>query len=132
MTKRDANAVAVRSSGRFAYDGLERSIHEKARLGIMTSLLTQPSGVSFNDLKSLCDLTDGNLNRHLEVLLEDGLIAVEKEQSSRRSKTVCRLTPLGRKRFLEYLDELQRVVADAAEAAAPSVQTPQLRWSTGS
>jgi DNA-binding MarR family transcriptional regulator len=128
MSKRDA-----KSSGRFAYEGLARAIHEKARLGIMTSLLTHPEGVSFNDLKALCDLTDGNLNRHLEVLLEDGLIAVEKDQSARRSRTICRLTAQGRKRFLEYLGELQRVVADAAQAAASRpAASARLRWSTGS
>lgn len=129
MSKRDAKAHA---SGRFAYEGLARSIHEKARLGIMTSLLTHPEGASFNDLKSLCDLTDGNLNRHLEVLLEDGLITIEKDQSARRSKTTCHLTSRGRKRFLEYLDELQRVVADAAEAKSTKpAASPRLRWSTG-
>lgn len=131
MAERDRK-TADRSSGRFAYEGLERSIHEKARLGIMTSLLTHAEGLSFNDLKTLCDLTDGNLNRHLEVLQEDGLITVKKDQSSRRSKTVCRLTPGGRQRFLAYLDELQQVVADAAEAAAPAAPSPRLRWSTGS
>jgi DNA-binding MarR family transcriptional regulator len=117
-------------SGRFAYDGLQRAIHEKARLGLMSSLLAHPDGLSFNDLKSLCDLTDGNLNRHLDVLHADGLIAVEKDQSARRSKTVCRLTPLGRQRFLEYLVELQRVITDAAKAAAAQPAT-RLNWLTG-
>ena len=60
--------------GRFAYEGLERAIHEKARLGIMTSLSTQPQGLLFVDLKRLCSLTDGNLNRHLKVLEEEGLV----------------------------------------------------------
>jgi DNA-binding transcriptional ArsR family regulator len=120
-----------RSSGRFAYEGLARSMHEKARLGIMTSLLAHPEGVSFNDLKSLCDLTDGNLNRHLEVLLEDGLIAIEKDQSARRSRTTCRLTALGRRRFLDYVEELQRVVSDAAEAASRPAASARLRWSGG-
>ncbi|MES1213362.1 MAG: transcriptional regulator, partial [Singulisphaera sp.] len=51
------------AQGRFAYQGLERVLHEKARLGIMTSLVTRPEGLLFNDLKRLCDLTDGNLSR---------------------------------------------------------------------
>ena len=50
------------SSGRFAYDGLERVIHEKARLGILASLIAHPDGLLFNDLKDLCSLTDGNLS----------------------------------------------------------------------
>ena len=48
------------STGRYAYDGLERVVHEKARLGIVTSLVTHPQGLLFNDLKELCALTDGN------------------------------------------------------------------------
>ena len=62
--------------GRFAYDGLERSLHEKARLGIMTSLVTRPEGILFTELKRLCSLTDGNLSRHLDVLREAGLVEV--------------------------------------------------------
>src|SRR5262249_50646096 len=62
------------SSGRFAYEGLERVIHEKARLSIMTSLAAHPSGLVFTDLKEQCALTDGNLSRHLQVLHEAGLV----------------------------------------------------------
>ena len=61
------NNVAADHSGRFAYDGLERVFHEKARLGIMTSLVTNPRGLVFSDLKEFCALTDGNLSRHLQV-----------------------------------------------------------------
>src|SRR5947208_153614 len=60
--------------GRFAYEGLERVLHEKARLGIMTSLVTRPEGLLFSELKRLCALTDGNLSRHLDVLREAGLL----------------------------------------------------------
>ena len=51
------------SEGRFAYEGLDRVIHERARLSIVTSLATNPKGLTFNDLKRLCTLTDGNLSR---------------------------------------------------------------------
>ena len=54
--------------GRYAYDGLDRVLHEKARLGIMTSLVARAEGVVFNELKRLCALTDGNLSRHIDVL----------------------------------------------------------------
>ena len=74
MTQPKANAAD--SNGRFAYDGLERVFHEKARLGIMTSLVTNPRGLIFSDLKELCHLTDGNLSRHLQVLHEAGLSAL--------------------------------------------------------
>jgi DNA-binding transcriptional ArsR family regulator len=90
--------------------------HEKARLGIMTSLLARPEGLTFADLKLLCDLSDGNLNRHLAVLQETEFVEVEKEGAGRSSRTVCHLTRLGQTAFAEYLDELERVIADAAAA----------------
>ena len=108
-------------SGRFAYEGLQRVIHEKARLGIMTSLVVHPEGLLFVDLKQLCTLTDGNLNRHLQVLREAGFVEVWKGYRRNRSQTMCRITPRGRERFLDYVGTLEKVVADAAEAARASV-----------
>jgi DNA-binding MarR family transcriptional regulator len=108
------------SVGRFAYDGLERVIHEKARLGIMTSLAAHPTGLLFNDLKELCALTDGNLSRHLQVLNEAGLVEVWKGFQNNRPQTLCRLTDEGRKRFVEYVNVLESVVADAVAAARPA------------
>jgi DNA-binding transcriptional ArsR family regulator len=99
--------------GRFAYEGLDRVMHEKARLGIMTSLATHPEGLLFNELKELCSLTDGNLSRHIQVLQEAGLIEVWKRFQDRRPQTLCRLSPQGRKRFLAYLEEMERVLKDA-------------------
>lgn len=107
-----------KAPGRFAYGGLERALHEKARLGIMTSLAANPHGLLFNDLKLLCALTDGNLNRHLKVLQEAGLVEVSKHPVSGRSQTRCRITALGRDRFAEYIAALERVIADASVAAA--------------
>ena len=72
MTKNRSDDPA----GRYAYEGLERVFHEKARLGIMTSLVTHPRGLPFADLKALCALTDGNLSRHLQVLHEAGFVEV--------------------------------------------------------
>ena len=101
----------------FAYDGLDRAIHEKARLGVLTSLMAHPRGLAFVDLKHLCGLTDGNLSRHLQVLQEAGLLEIIKGYENNRPHTKCRLTPRGRQRFLDYLVVLERVVRDAAEAA---------------
>ncbi len=103
-------------SARYAYEGLERVIHEKARLGILTSLATNAEGLRFAELKRLCALTDGNLNRHLRALAEASLVVVDKVGEGRGSTTSVRLTETGRQRFIEYLDELQRVVADARPA----------------
>ena len=110
-------AKAAESTGRFAYDGLERVFHEKARLGIMTSLVSQPRGVVFSDLKEMCHLTDGNLSRHLQVLNDAGLVEIWKGFHKNRPQTLCRITDQGRRRFLEYITVLETVVHDAMTAA---------------
>jgi DNA-binding MarR family transcriptional regulator len=105
-------------AGRYAYEGLDRVLHEKARLGIMTSLVTKPDGLLFGELKRLCALTDGNLSRHLDVLHEAGLVEIWKGFENRRPQTLLRLSPEGRQRFLAYLEELEQVVRDAMPRAA--------------
>ena len=101
---------------RFAYDGLDRVIHERARLSVLTSLITHRKGLLFGDLKQLCALTDGNLNRHLQVLEEAKLIAITKGVQNNRPQTFCRITALGRRRYVEYLAVLEQVLLDAAAA----------------
>jgi len=126
--KPDADSEA----GRFAYQGLDRVLHEKARLAIMTSLMRHPTGVLFNDLKKLCSLTDGNLNRHLEVLHREKLVEVWKSQGSGRPQTLFRVTALGKKQFLEYLQELERLVHDALPGKRTQPVTMPLRgWTLG-
>jgi DNA-binding HxlR family transcriptional regulator len=104
------------SEGRFAYEGLDRVIHERARLSVLTSLITNPKGLAFGDLKQLCALTDGNLNRHLRVLEESKLVEIVKKIDRNRPLTVCRITATGRARFVEYLSTLEQVVQDAAQS----------------
>jgi DNA-binding MarR family transcriptional regulator len=104
--------------GRFAYEGLDRVIHEKARLSIITSLATHPSGLIFIDLKELCALTDGNLSRHLQILSEAGLIQIWKGFKDNRPQTLCQLTEAGRRRFVEYITVLENIVTDAVGAKA--------------
>ncbi len=101
-------------AGRFSYEGLDRVIHERARLSILTSLIANKHGLLFADLKRLCALSDGNLSRHLQVLQEAKLIAVSKGFEKNRPQTACRITALGRARYLEYLEVLEQVVRDAA------------------
>jgi DNA-binding MarR family transcriptional regulator len=103
-------------SGRYSYDGLDRVIHEKARLGILTGLLGRPDGLLFNDLKSLCALTDGNLSRHLAILQDAGLVEVWKGHKGKRPQTLVRITDHGRARFREYLNVLESVIHDAVPA----------------
>jgi DNA-binding HxlR family transcriptional regulator len=115
-------AKAASSEGRFAYEGLDRVIHERARLSVLTSLITHPKGVSFGDLKQLCSLTDGNLNRHLRVLEEAGMVSIAKGHDRNRPQTMCRITVSGQKRYLEYLETLEQVVRDAAQGATEGAQ----------
>ena len=124
-----------RLTGRFAYDGLDRVIHEKARLGIVTSLATHPGGLVFNDLKELCALTDGNLSRHLQILHEAGLVQIWKGYKDNRPQTLVQLTAAGRQRFLEYISVLENVVhgrprrRQARRCEAPQTK-PAPGWSS--
>ena len=117
MKAKSANATGPGSEGRFAYEGLDRVIHERARLSVLTSLITNPKGVTFGDLKQLCSLTDGNLSRHLRVLERARMVEIAKGVDRNRPLTVCRITASGRKRYLEYLSTLEQVVLDAAKVA---------------
>jgi len=108
---------APSSQGRFAYEGLDRVIHERARLSVLTSLITNPRGLTFNDLKQLCSLTDGNLSRHLRVLQKGNMVEIVKAQERNRPQTICRITTSGRKRYVEYLSTLEQVVRDAEKGA---------------
>ena len=119
MAKRNAKPTA-----RFAYEGLDRVIHEKARLSVLTSLVAHPKGLVFGDLKQLCGLTDGNLSRHLQVLQDARLVEVTKGFDRNRPQTVCRLTKLGRARYLDYLAVLEQVVRDAAGAIEQDAPSP--------
>ena len=108
MTKPD------QTTGRFAYDGLDRMIHERARLSILTSLASNPKDIGFGDLRQFCGLTD----RESEQASPDpgGGRARRDNQELRRNRphTSCRLTAAGRQRFLRYLNVLEQVVHDAA------------------
>jgi DNA-binding MarR family transcriptional regulator len=120
-----SKAKSPDNTGRYAYDGLERVFHEKARLGIMTSLVTNPRGLVFSDLKELCHLTDGNLSRHLQVLNEAGFVEIWKGFHKNRPQTLCRITDEGRRRFLEYVNVLETVVRDTLNASrTATVPTP--------
>jgi len=115
-----AEAVQPRSrEGRFSYEGLDRVMHEKARLGILASLAAHAGGLLFNDLKQVCSLTDGNLSRHMTVLSDAGLVEIWKGTTGPRSQTMYRLTASGRQRFAEYISVLEKVVADSQAEVQP-------------
>ncbi len=123
---------APSAEGRFAYEGLDRVIHERARLSILTSLITNPKGLAFNDLKKLCALTDGNLSRHLGVLEKGKMVEISKSYDHNRPQTLCRITSSGRKRYVEYLSALEQVIQDAAREAKAEPAHSQVRGLTPS
>ena len=110
-------------AGSFAYPGLDRVLHEKARLGIMTSLVAHREGLTFTDLKDLCELTDGNLNRHLAVLEEVKLVATHRAADQGRPQTIVTMTRAGRRKFENYLSVLEQVLADAARRQERSARS---------
>ena len=100
----------------FAYPGLDRVIHEHARLSVLSALASHPAGLPFNGIKELCSLTDGNLSRHLQVLSDAELVRISKGTDGIRPQTFCRMTAAGRRRYLEYLAVLEQIMRDARTA----------------
>jgi DNA-binding MarR family transcriptional regulator len=92
----------------FDFDKLDRTIHEKGRLGIMTLLATRPSW-PFQDLKAELEMSDGNLVTHLRTLHDAGFVAITREILD-RPQTSYSLTAKGRKAFEEYLGVLEQIL----------------------
>lgn len=88
---------------------LDRLIHERMRLGIVSALAVNDH-LSFNDLKRLLKTTDGNLSVHARKLEEAGYIACEKYFEGRLPKTDYRLTPPGRRALERYLDHMEAII----------------------
>jgi len=88
---------------------LDRVIHEKGRLAIMSMLAAVPE-VAFTELRDTLEMTDGNLTTHVRTLQEAGYVAVAKSFQNNRSLTTCSLTPAGRKAFAGYVTLLEQIV----------------------
>jgi len=108
------------------FDALEKIFHEPNRLAIMSALCAADGGVPFTDLKATCQLTDGNLNRHLKVLEEEGAIRMDKAFVQSRPRTTIHLTKTGFKRFNEYLGALTEVLEQARQAAGADSRKARL------
>jgi DNA-binding HxlR family transcriptional regulator len=91
---------------------LDRMIHERIRLGIVSVLAANPS-LSFTDLKRLLQTTDGNLSVHARKLEEAKYIACTKSFEGRVPKTEFALTPDGRRAFERYLDHMEAIIQAA-------------------
>jgi DNA-binding HxlR family transcriptional regulator len=101
-----------------AFEKLDRVIHEKGRLAIM-SLLAASDTLSFKELKEHLRMTDGNLSVHMRTLEEAGYVAVAKSFVNRKPRTDYSLTAGGRDAFQDYIRILEEVVRQGQQAEAP-------------
>ena len=88
---------------------LDRVIHEKGRLAIMSMLAASPE-LSFTELRDALAMTDGNLTTHIRALQTAGYVAVAKSFQNRRPLTTCSLTAAGRRAFTGYINLLEKIV----------------------
>src|SRR5262245_41472519 len=102
------------------YDALKQIFHEPNRLAIISALVNAPDGIAFNDLKTECNLTDGNLSRHLQMLSKAKAIRIKKSFVGNKPRTTVYLSDRGRDSFLEYLQALDEVLRMAAESLPKS------------
>ncbi len=88
---------------------IDRVIHEKGRLAIMSMLAASPE-LSFTELRDPLGMTDGNITTHIRTLQEAGYLSVTKSFQNNRPLTTCALTPAGKKAFAHYIDLLERII----------------------
>jgi DNA-binding MarR family transcriptional regulator len=88
---------------------LDRVIHEKGRLAIMSMLAATPE-LSFTELRDTLNMTDGNLTTHIRTLQEAGYVSVTKSFRDNRPLTTCALTPVGKKAFTNYINLLESII----------------------
>lgn len=88
---------------------LDRVIHEKGRLAIMSMLAASPE-LSFTELRDGLSMTDGNLTTHIRTLQEAGYLSVTKSFQNNRPLTTCALTNAGKKAFAAYINLLEQII----------------------
>lgn len=105
-----AKPAAVPGGARHSEDAkFDRLVYERVRLGIMSALAVNER-LTFNELKSLFDVSDGNLSAHARKLEEAGYVACTKTFEGRRPKTEYRITPTGREALQRYLEHIEAVI----------------------
>lgn len=97
-------------------DALERVFHEPNRLAILSTLCAADDAISFTALRDQCGLTDGNLNRHLKSLEDEGIIKVKKSFVDRKPRTTVTITSRGLDRFQAYIDALGTALKHAKQS----------------
>jgi len=88
---------------------LDRVIHERGRLAIMSMLAASPE-LSFTELRDALEMTDGNLTTHMRTLQEAGYVSIAKSYRNRRPLTTVSLTAAGRRAFADYVALLEQIV----------------------
>lgn len=94
---------------------IDRVIHEKGRMGIMSLLAASPE-LSFTEMRETLEMTDGNLTSHIRTLQEAGYVSIAKTYQNNRPLTTCSLTAAGRKAFATYIDLLDLIVRQTKPA----------------
>jgi DNA-binding HxlR family transcriptional regulator len=107
-----SGARAVARAARGGLPELDRLIHERIRLGIVSALAANET-LTFNELKALLQSSDGNLSVHARKLEDAGYVACTKTFEKRLPKTAYRLTAEGRRAFERYLGHLEAVIEHA-------------------
>lgn len=115
--KREGSSVLTDSTpkARSAATNLDRLIHERMRLGIVSALAANEP-LTFNDLKSLMNTTDGNLSVHARKLEDGGYIACTKSFEGRMPKTEYKITASGRRALESYLNHMETLIHQARNA----------------
>ena len=88
---------------------IDRVIHEKGRLAIMSMLAATPE-LSFTEMRDDLSMTDGNITTHIRTLQEAGYLSVTKSFQNNRPLTTCSLTAAGKKAFANYIDLLEQII----------------------
>jgi DNA-binding MarR family transcriptional regulator len=102
-------------AGSVVTDDLDRLVHERIRLGIVSALAAD-NGMSFADLKHVLNTSDGNLSVHARKLEEAGYIKVSKGFEDRKPRTEYRLTAKGRRALETYLEQMEAILSEARDA----------------
>jgi len=98
---------------------LEKVFHEPNRLSIMSVLCASGKEMAFNEIKEACNLTDGNLSRHLKALEEAGVINISKKFVDNKPRTTVTISSSGLERFHEYLKALSEILNKAKKSLKP-------------
>ncbi len=117
------------------HTALTRAFHEPNRLQILSALATAPQGLTFRELKDRCQLTDGNLSRHLKTLEDAQIVRIQKAFVDLKPCTTLYLSDEGRQSFIDYIESLEKVLQQAKAATRPGAgpaQEPSPKEQTGS